>query len=88
MKQSPLPGLELPAQPDIEEATQELRDAKEEAKRAAERAKAAEAVLVQRMLDAKVPKHRYSANGNYVDVEVTLPQPSVRVRVTGSGDDD
>ncbi len=88
MKQPPLPGLALPAQPDIEEATNELREAKEAAKREADRVKAAEAVLIHRMLEAKVPKHRYSANGNYIDVEVTLPAPSVRVRVSGGDGED
>ena len=86
MKQSHLPGLELPAQPDIEEATKELREAKEAAKRASEAAKQAESILITRMIDAKVAKHRYHDSGRYVDVEVTLPAPSVRVRVTG-GDD-
>lgn len=89
MKQSHLPGLEVPAQPDIEEATQELRDAKEAAKRAQEAAKQAESTLIARMLSAKVAKHRFHLSGQYVDVEVTLPNPSVRVRITGdSGGED
>lgn len=87
MRQSHLPGIELPAQPDIEEAVQELRDAKDIAKRAAEVAKEKEAVLVARMIDGKVPKHRFHCGGKYVDVEVTLPSPSVRVKVTGGADD-
>lgn len=87
MKQSALPGLELPPQPDIEDATRELREAKEAAKRAAEAAKVAESTLIGRMIDAKVQKHRYHADGKYVDVEVTLPAPSVRVRVTGDSDE-
>lgn len=86
MKQSHLPGLSPPPQPDIEEATRELREAKEAAKRASEAAKLAEATLVQRMISAKVQKHRYHDSGRYVDVEVTLPNPSVRVRVTGDDD--
>lgn len=88
MKQPPLPGLAPPAQPDIEEAATELREAKEEARRAGDKAKQAESVLIKRMLEAKVPKHRYSANGNYIDIEVTLPAPGVRVRVTGGDADD
>lgn len=87
MKQSHLPGLELPAQPDIEDATRELREAKEAAKRATEAAKLAESVLIDRMIGAKVQKHRYHDSGKYVDVEVTLPSPSVKVRITG-GDDE
>jgi hypothetical protein len=85
MRQSHLPGIELPAHPDIEEAAQDLKEAKDAAKRAADLAKEKEAELVSRMINARVQKHRFSANGNYVDVEVTLPTPSVRVRVT-SGD--
>lgn len=85
MRQSHLPGIELPEHPDIEEAAQSLKEAKDAARRAADLAKAKEAELINRMIDAKVQKHRFSSNGNYVDVEVTLPTPSVRVRVT-SGD--
>jgi len=87
MRQSHLPGIELPPHPEIEEAAESLREAKEAARRATDEAKAREAELVQKMIKAKVQKHRFSANGNYVDVEVTLPQPSVRVKVT-SGDDE
>jgi hypothetical protein len=87
-KQSHLPGLELPAQPDIEEATRDLREAKEAARRASEVAKQAEAVLIMRMMTAKVAKHRYHDSGRYVDIEITLPQPSVRVRVMGGDSDE
>ena len=86
-KQSHLPGIELPAQPDIEEAARELSEARAIAKKAAEAAKLKESVLVNRMVDARVQKHRFHMNGRYVDIEVTLPSPSVRVRIT-SGDDD
>lgn len=87
MNQSHLPGIELPAHPDIEEAVQELREARDAAKRAADTAKQKEAVLIARMIDSKVQKHRFHHGGRYVDVEVTLPAPAVRVRVTG-GDDE
>ena len=87
MRQPHLPGIELPPHPDIEEATNALKEAKEAAKIATDHVKHSEAVLIAKMLDAKVQKHRFSANGNYVDVEVTLPQPSVRVKVTSGGDD-
>jgi hypothetical protein len=86
MRQSHLPGIELPAHPDIEEAAQSLREAKELARRATDEAKAKELELISRMLTAKVAKHRFHLDGKYVDVEVSLPAPSVRVRVT-SGDD-
>jgi hypothetical protein len=96
MKQPPLPGLAPPAQPDIEEAATELVDLKDELKAEhrrvilplMDRIKNAEDALRQRMLEAKVPKHRLSANGNYIDIELTLTEPSVRVRVTGGDADD
>jgi hypothetical protein len=86
MRQNHLPGIELPAHPDIEEAAQDLRQAKEVAKRAADEAKVKESALISKMVDAKVQRHRFNLDGKYVDIEVTLPAPSVRVRVT-SGDD-
>lgn len=87
MRQSPLPGISLPEHPDIEEAAQDLKEAKEAAKRASDEAKAKEAVLIHRMIEAKVAKHRFSANGNYIDIDLTTPEPSVRVKVTSGGDD-
>lgn len=83
MRQSHLPGIELPAHPDIEDAAQELREARDAAKRAAELAKEKESNLIARMINSKVQKHRFHLDGKYVDVEVTLPAPSVRVRITG-----
>lgn len=83
MRQSHLPGIELPPHPDIEEAAQSLREAKEVARKATDDAKAKELELISRMLNAKVSKHRFHLDGRYVDVEVTLPAPSVRVKVTG-----
>jgi hypothetical protein len=88
MRQSHLPGIELPAHPDIEEAVQDLREAKIAARIAADRANAKQAELITRMLNAKVPKHLFHLDGKYVEVEVTLPAPSVRLRVTsGEGED-
>lgn len=87
MRQSHLPGVEPPAHPDIEEAVQGLREARDAARRAAELAKEREELLIARMIDAKVQKHRFHCDGRYVDVEVTLPSPSLKVRVTNGGDD-
>lgn len=85
MRQSHLPGIELPPHPEIEEAAQSLKEAKEAAKLATDHVKHTEAVLIARMMEAKVQKHRFSANGNYIDIDLSLPAPSVRVKVT-SGD--
>lgn len=82
-----LPGLEIPAQPEIEEAAEALRQAKDAAKRATTAVHLAESVLIQRMLSLHLQKHRYAHNGNYVDVDLSLPSPSVRIKVT-SGDEE
>lgn len=87
MAQSHLPGIEPPAHPEIEEAAQELKDAKDAGKRAADLIREKESILISRMINAKVQKHRFSANGNYVDIDLTLPNPSVRVKVTSGGED-
>ncbi len=89
MRQNHLPGIELPPHPDIEEATHDYREALEAVKKAnreviaplADVAKAKELELISRMLNAKVPKHWFALDGKRVEVEVTLPQPSVKVKV-------
>lgn len=87
MRQSHLPGIELPPHPEIEEAAQDLKEAKEAAKAANVRVNHAEEVLIARMEAANVVRHRFSANGDYIDVDLSLPNPSVRVKVTSGGNE-